>query len=558
MANNQRDVEAYRVVFIQRSLMVSGIIIITIGLLSDFLGFGTRGSGFGPGQQAVVFVGISLIVFSVHLCLTSLFKRFLYLVTLIIVILLIWVFWLFPASGQTLNFIRSQLLSQKILIGAQFFTGFLAVVSAGVAGWIAWKAVHHPESKEEFLAGLTTLSFGGGMVILSGILTGIGLELISSFVVPSWPARELRYIKADPQIFNSWGVRDIERTIEKPSGTKRILFLGDSFLENFPYKISNLFISLSCNELAQQGKHSIECVNLGVSATGPRHYLYRMRRVGLKLSPDGVLLFLFMGNDLVSVSYKDQAIPLIAERPLPSLLGMIMPRFTWLLVERLRLSEFGRRNKPVPNENETLKRISEMPYEAGTTALAAHMHRYYFPDVPQTRIKETLRLGGPAFWQELEPRETNRQYLQGWLVRQIVDQGLHAQERKEIALDLKPDTLLIQATVSYIEQISKDLQKRHIPLSIFLIPLAENVDPEYRKFWSPWYQGNKHASWLRVQRMTLFNTLKQRKISVVDLAEVLEGIPRTYRKFDGHWTEKGHQIIAERIAQVIITLNLIE
>jgi hypothetical protein len=34
----------------------------------------------------------------------------------------------------------------------------------------------------------------------------------------------------------------------------------------------------------------------------------------------------------------------------------------------------------------------------------------------------------------------------------------------------------------------------------------------------------------------------------VDLAEVLRNVPGTYRKLDGHWSQKGEAIVADRVS----------
>ena len=41
--------------------------------------------------------------------------------------------------------------------------------------------------------------------------------------------------------------------------------------------------------------------------------------------------------------------------------------------------------------------------------------------------------------------------------------------------------------------------------------------------------------------------LRKTDIRFVDLREDLDGIPGTYRKLDGHWSQKGEAIVADRI-----------
>lgn len=554
--NNKISVHNRLFIFIPKGMVVGGIAIVILSLTADLLGVGTSGFRFGRSQIAMMSIGLSIIVWSVILRVKLLFKRFLYSAIFAVGCFLLWSFWFYPVSGYEWNIIRPQPIFQRVLITSHLAMLCFSVLSARSAFFTAKRALGEPSQRENFIIGLKKFSFSLGLFVFSLILGAIGVEFMSAAIVPPWPVRELRpvtYNSSDERV-NSWGFLDAERNIQKPPGNKRIIFLGDSFLESGYY--SRSLSHYVHDELVQQGKTNIECVNLGVSATGPQHYLYRMRNFGIKLSPDMVLLFIYIGNDLVSIAYQDQLVKLIAERPLPSVLGTFMPRFTWFLVERFHLSEHESGNIPIPNESKTLQRISEMPYESGTSALAEHMHQYYFPDIPGTQIKEVLRRGGPAFWQELEPRETDRQYLQGWLIKWMIEQGLQVRQKRGTPLAFEPDQVTIQATVSYIEQIKRDLQKRNMPLVVFLIPFAENVDPEYRSFWLPWYQDNEYAPWLRVQRKTLFKVLNGRGIKTVDLTEVLNDISGIYRKFDGHWTEKGHLIVAHHVVQIITSLNL--
>ena len=41
--------------------------------------------------------------------------------------------------------------------------------------------------------------------------------------------------------------------------------------------------------------------------------------------------------------------------------------------------------------------------------------------------------------------------------------------------------------------------------------------------------------------------LRKASIRHVDLRPTLEGIPGTYRKMDGHWTQKGEGLVADRV-----------
>jgi hypothetical protein len=95
---------------------------------------------------------------------------------------------------------------------------------------------------------------------------------------------------------NALGYRDYEFPREK-RGLRRILVLGDSFVfgdnvarsETLPKQLERL--------LAGSG----EVFNMGVPGDGPDQSLARLRRDGLDLAPDDVVLALYPGNDFNDV-----------------------------------------------------------------------------------------------------------------------------------------------------------------------------------------------------------------------------------------------------------------
>jgi len=400
------------------------------------------------------------------------------------------------------------------------------------------------------------------------LTSAVGAELLAGALVPPWPMRELRPVAVDgvwpPRSgshLNSWSMRDVERTIEKPPGVRRVLFVGDSFMEGL--FCANSIAGYTEQQLVNDGCDDIQCVTLGVVATNPEHYLYRMRSVGLKLSPDAVIVFVYAGNDFVPVGYGERALRLIAERPLPSILGAVMPRLTWLLTERLRLSEHSRAaSKDSAGKFDRLQEIAALPYEDGMEELTEFVSQHYWREIEYTYgaglsselIGKALRLGGAALWQELQPRDRDREYLVGYRVLQIANRGLMVvsdRPRPKLTAHVSPKYL--NATASYIEQMAADLEPLGIPLRVCLIPLADNVDPHYREFWRPWYEGADDPG-RRAHRIALRERLTAEGFDVVDLTDVLDGVPGAYHTLDKHWTEKGHALAAARVAEIIRAL----
>ena len=90
---------------------------------------------------------------------------------------------------------------------------------------------------------------------------------------------------------NALGLRDKERSLEKPANTFRLLMLGDSFTEGWGVDHDKILSALLENKLNQTSQSfRFEVINAGVSAYSPiLEYLY-MKNKGLNFKPDLVIL----------------------------------------------------------------------------------------------------------------------------------------------------------------------------------------------------------------------------------------------------------------------------
>jgi len=108
---------------------------------------------------------------------------------------------------------------------------------------------------------------------------------------------------------NSAGFRDREHSIEKPAGTKRIVVLGDSFVEAIQVPFKDSITAQLENRLKSDGART-EVINFGVSGTGTARQYLALREYGLEYKPDLVLL-LFVGNDFSDNSRQLQGRPYV-------------------------------------------------------------------------------------------------------------------------------------------------------------------------------------------------------------------------------------------------------
>jgi hypothetical protein len=413
-------------------------------------------------------------------------------------------------------------------------------------------------------------------VIYGAILTVVtlaGIEVVASFQAPSWPARALRVVPATKPVpeaagpfaqmpwlaepYNSWGMRDVERTLARPASVdRRIVFVGDSFVESIYTRLS--LPAAVDRHLGDNGRR-LEMINLGVAATSPSSYYFRLRDVALDLRPDAVLLFFYSGNDFIRAGFDDSIVPkLIDESPGGALLGSIMPRTSWLLVNRLKLADLLKAPASGPREVATLDRIVHGPPAERLPSLAGYLKQAFFPGLSEAEIAEVLSRDGNRFWNELDQQPGDRELLLPWALADLVwretDPTAAAPMSVEEAVRLTEENV-ITASLSWLTAADRLARGHGVPLKVFVVPTA-NIDPEFVDFWKSWPRA---FAWNRVcddRERRLVARLRTTTLDFVNLRDDLAGVAGTYRKRDGHWTEKGLAIVANRVARELRNSDL--
>jgi hypothetical protein len=156
-------------------------------------------------------------------------------------------------------------------------------------------------------------------LVLASIIVGIGLFEISVRIFnvhydinPFWkyhpvigwsqvPNKSYHYWMDGKEIrvaFNSRGFHDVEHPLKKPSGTKRIVLVGDSFSEALQVNLDETFFRRLVEKLNQGGKSPWEAINLGVGDFGTTQEWVALDQIGLDYSPDVVICQIFPLNDI--------------------------------------------------------------------------------------------------------------------------------------------------------------------------------------------------------------------------------------------------------------------
>jgi hypothetical protein len=406
-------------------------------------------------------------------------------------------------------------------------------------------------------------------VLLGATLAGT--EFISSFLVPSSPARDLRPISVQAlrsniatvlaelpdliPVYNDWSLRDRPRTIERPDDIRfRSVLVGDSFLEGaFVHAPVPAHVERRWSE---SGRTDMEAINFGVSATGPRQYYYRIRDVALGLRPDVIVVVVYVGNDFVSTPLRTLSVPpLIDELPLPSLLGTVAPRTTWLTVDRLGLSEIARGGSTVPGEFTLLNEWAHKPPVERLDFFVRHM-KGYFPKVSEDTIREILSRGGDRLWTAFAKRPTDREFVASWLLSGMIDweTGTWNMPRDPEEADRMDGASMVEETLSWLAGAERLARESGVQLVVALAPVG-TVDPNYVEFWRPWPKYFSASLSADARHRRLAAMLRERGQPFIDLRDDLGGVAGAYRLTDGHWTELGTEIVADRLSRELLRMR---
>ena len=399
--------------------------------------------------------------------------------------------------------------------------------------------------------------------LLLGV-TIAGAELVASLMVPGWPARMLRPIAVAGELrtadgmrlsYNSWGMRDRERSVVRPADVRfRAVLVGDSFLEGL-FMPDPLAASIE-RHWSESGQKGMEAIGLGVSATGPQQYYHRIDRVGLGLRPDAIVLFVYAGNDFVDTPVSTGRVPpAIAELPVPSLLGTVAPRLTWLAVNKLGLSEFGRGNPSIVGEEAALQTIAGSPAAERTARLVAHVRQFHHPEIAEPVVHEIFSRADGVFWRPFDGEAAEREKLLAWFVRIMVESETSGQSAPDAdAVAALRDDRTVEATFAWIAASERLARSNGVKFLTALVPVGTG-DPHYVGYWKSWPRYFGYSLLAAARHHRLAGRLREAGMPFVDLRDVLRDQPGTYRLIDGHWTRRGHDIASARMATEIAKLK---
>ncbi|MEO8495602.1 MAG: hypothetical protein ABI614_11070 [Planctomycetota bacterium] len=415
--------------------------------------------------------------------------------------------------------------------------GINGILAVGAVGLGIWLGKRH---RRRFW-------FGNLIFVCWLPLTFGFVELLFRGATPDWPALALHGVQpsvsrqawgyglnADDVGFNSWGQRDRERTPCPVAGTYRIAFIGDSFLEE-----SSQPVSLVAERMLN--RRDCEIINLGVSATQPDEYYYRLRSVALPLGCQHCVVWLFSGNDFVDEPRTlASQWGVCAVSPRPSLLSRVGCRSinhlltnwsrpviqAWFAAGDLAMQE--------ANMYEAIRRADDHGIRQGLLQFGS------LPPAEFSRLQ--ARLLSPEitqFFDMLRTPDAGRfrsYYLTAGVWSASVGDGQWPQNSETAAL-------------YWVEEMQRTCRSRGVKLTVVVIPEAFQVDSRMAEQWSPLTDMRNLTRPCREAADRFCVAARDRGLDVLDLHPVFEDVAGTYLNLDGHWSEAGVELAAGAIVE---------
>lgn len=284
----------------------------------------------------------------------------------------------------------------------------------------------------------------------------------------------------------------------------RILMLGDSFTQGYPVAPEDTIPKALERMLAENSfSKQVSVINAGCIAAGPIQELGILRTIGLSLKPDLVILQLFPSNDIEDSLGKSATF-------------------------RRAYNEQGTRIKY------RVARGCEFPFRA-ELFLRRHSHLYCALCTINDRNWVALlfyhcRIYPEFARPELPPSEDRPFFLEMNL--------------KNWYPELEQGFALLQ---HYVREIRDECRQHDIDLIVYCIPECNDVSDSLWSRWTSEYP-NTYERWKSVDMCERF--LAQEGIRCISLRDMLRDYPKiedVYFIMDGHTTEKGNTMIADKI-----------
>ena len=307
---------------------------------------------------------------------------------------------------------------------------------------------------------------------------------------------------------NSLGYRDNEFAISKLNNTKRILIMGDSFTFGHGVENDETFSEQLEKKINEFSNIKYEVINAGyASGQSPDEAYVYLKKKGLQLNPDIIILVVFPGNDISDINEHEW---IIDKGGLPL---AIKDKYDYVENNQLRS-----------------RQKSEIRFTSRLNALLARYSHFY------NYLKRRISYIFQKVHYNLEGTENKCIYCDEYWIKN------------------KDEWNQIKKILINVKKISEE---NNIKFYLAIIPMREQV---YDSYWDSYLNEVKSDDIDRNKiQQEFINFSEKNNIPLIDfLPSFLENnLNMYYFSKDLHWNKEGHELASQIILEKLINDNLI-
>ena len=351
---------------------------------------------------------------------------------------------------------------------------------------------------------------------------------------------------------NSQGLRYKEIPLNKPNGERRILVLGDSFVEGEGVEGDETFSHLLERHFSKTLKRATPFINGGLEGTGPLQHWRMYYRVGLKYNPDGIIISIYANDvsdtpEFLNYSFSRRIIDSLSEKISNSFISVdgfhekefgVKKIFHFLLPRTyMIIKNYMRKNIGTSSSNDFVTTVIQ---EARSRGIQENIIRQWKDSLDQQLVVASNK------------GEFNKHILSSPLLdpTKWVD---------GIDIDTPRAKRKYKSMITILDKIADISHTRGIEVALVYIPVRYHYDPGAYDPQHPFVKaGMVREYWLH-EKAIISKRLEQwarpRRIPFKDLTnafrdEIKNGSSLNFR-LDGHWNVKRHQVAADILAKWI-------
>jgi lysophospholipase L1-like esterase len=380
------------------------------------------------------------------------------------------------------------------------------------------------------IAGLLLATFGIGMAAMV-MEAGVRLlhlvpdrfweydDRLGTRLIPDkagWWTQEDHEFRVPVRI-NSVGLRDRERTLDKPPGVKRVLLIGDSYVEALQVPLEDALGPRLESRLREAGA-AVEVINAGVSGYGTAGELLWFRNVGRQFDPDLVVLAFYPGNDVKNNS--------------PTLEKALVPQYDddGALVRVVgKKSRSDRKGWSGRSAAYTYLRKLILTRQPALASLLVRLHLMKKEAIRASDLVDGVPLD---YWVYADPPPA--EWADAW-----------------------------RRTERNLEDFRAAVEERGARFALVVVTARDQIDTASWDAVKSAYPRLAQGRWdLDGPTARVLNWCRDRGVPCVSLGPIFRiardsGAERLHFVHDGHWTAAGHRLAADAVAEFIESETLL-